>query len=279
MANVVQIGLVLLLTTVDAKMSIKVADDRLTSTIHKMDFMTRLKRSPNELTTSSLSSNLNGVDNDNRWNHLSSMDLIDEDKRGGAQKFFGMRGKKSYDEEIDEVKRNRPPRPAESFFGMRGKKLSSNGGGDQRTPRRDVFYGMRGRRNFQPNEANKRQIPTAFYGMRGKKGASNDDEQQQEIDEISPLEEQFDGENKRDAPNRFLGMRGKKSEQVTSGPEQYMIRSGVDDVVYPQVVSPVDEIKARRQVALLFRNLQAQKQSNYADRKRQAGNLFIGMRG
>lgn len=72
--------------------------------------------------------------------------MVDSDKRT-PMGFFGMRGKKDYDDEIlDEEKRS-----PSGFFGMRGKKMRSSG-----------FFGMRGKK--YPYE-----FRGKFVGVRGKK--------------------------------------------------------------------------------------------------------------
>jgi hypothetical protein len=107
-------------------------------------------------------------------------------KRSPSQAFFGMRGKKYYDNK----------RGPSGFLGVRGKKnnhddLQSELYQDLQNEREKIASLVRG----YIEEKEKRK-PSGFVGLRGKKSVDNDD--------------YYEAEKR--APMGFQGVRGKKSE-------------------------------------------------------------------
>lgn len=77
----------------------------------------------------------------------------DYEEKRAPMGFVGMRGKKMYDEEVDELEKRAPA----GFFGVRGKKQPGKSG----------FFGMRGKK--YPYE-----FRGKFVGVRGKKMYNDD---------------------------------------------------------------------------------------------------------
>ncbi|XP_055715922.1 tachykinins isoform X2 [Phlebotomus papatasi] len=108
-----------------------------------------------------------------RLSEMYGLHLWDGEKRAPSNSFFGMRGKKFYDD--DESVDKRAPM---GFQGMRGKKWSEDEsiGYDEEIEKRAPqmgFHGMRGKKDvtdvLMGESSEKRAPAVGFFGMRGKK--------------------------------------------------------------------------------------------------------------